>query len=138
MLVIADSGVSSSTAAVVSDVSRIFQRQPQSTSGIFAEIGNISRQARQLIQEGKVEELGPLMDQNQRFLQELSISSPELDRLVEAARIGGAAGAKLSGGGRGGNIIALVSSETAANVERALTSSGAVQTWITTIPGGKG
>jgi mevalonate kinase len=137
-LVIADSGISSSTAAVVSDVSRLYQDQPQSTGQIFTSIGDISRQARGLIQDGKVEELGPLMNQNQRFLQELSISSPELDGLVEAARIGGATGAKLSGGGRGGNIIALVSQENAAVVERNLLSAGAVHTWITTIPGKKG
>ncbi len=137
-LVIADSGLPSSTAAVVSDVSRLYQDRPLETGRIFAAIGEISRQACQFLQDGKVEELGALMNQNQHFLQELSISSPELDSLIEAARAGGAFGAKLSGGGRGGNIIALVSPDKAAFVERALKSGGAVHTWITTVPGEKG
>jgi len=136
-LVIADSGIPSSTAAVVSDVSRLYQAQSQSTGRIFAAIGDISRQARQFLEEGKVDELGGLMNQNQHLLQELTISSLRLDRLVEAARMGGAAGAKLSGGGRGGNIIALVSQNAAASVERALIKAGAIHTWTTTIPGAK-
>ncbi len=52
--------------------------------------------------------LGPLMNDNHQVLQQMDVSSPELDTLVEAAREAGALGAKLSGGGRGGNMIALV------------------------------
>ena len=48
------------------------------------------------------------MDENHRLLQEIGVSCPELDALVAAARAAGALGAKLSGGGRGGNMIALV------------------------------
>jgi mevalonate kinase len=47
------------------------------------------------------------MDVNHKLLQQMTVSSPELDRLVDAARRAGALGAKLSGGGRGGNMIAL-------------------------------
>ena len=137
-LVIADSGKPSSTAAVVADVSCLYQDHPQSTGQLFSAIGDLSRQARAIIENGKVEDLGDLMNQNQAFLQKLTISSPDLDHLVEAARLGGASGAKLSGGGRGGNIIALVSQETSGSVENALKSAGAIHTWTTTIPGGKG
>ena len=48
------------------------------------------------------------MDENHALLQEIGVSCPELDALVAAARAAGALGAKLSGGGRGGNMIALV------------------------------
>ena len=47
------------------------------------------------------------MDENHALLQEIGVSCPELDALVAAARAAGALGAKLSGGGRGGNMIAL-------------------------------
>jgi mevalonate kinase len=67
------------------------------------------------------------------YLQEMTVSSPELDRLVSAARKAGASGAKLSGGGRGGNMIALVEHERAEEVASALMAAGAKQTLITTV-----
>jgi mevalonate kinase len=73
------------------------------------------------------------MNQNHELLQLLTVSSPELDRLVEAARSAGALGAKLSGGGRGGNMIALVEPERSANVVRALKEAGATHTIVTQI-----
>jgi mevalonate kinase len=75
------------------------------------------------------------MNQNHGLLQELTVSSPELDMLVKAARQAGALGAKLSGGGRGGNMIALVTPETAPFVEQALRAAGAVRVISTTVGG---
>ena len=77
--------------------------------------------------------LGGLMNQYHERLQEMTVSSPELDLLVEAARKAGAAGAKLSGGGRGGNMIALVERENADDVSSALISAGAKNTIITQV-----
>ena len=71
-------------------------------------------------------ELGRLMNENQRLLQSLNVSSAELDYLVQAARQAGALGAKLSGGGGGGNMIALVEPPTAQRVAETLLSQGAV------------
>jgi mevalonate kinase len=73
------------------------------------------------------------MDANQELLQEIGVSSPELDTLVSAARRAGAGGAKLCGGGRGGNMIALVTRETADAVARALRDAGAVRVIVTEI-----
>lgn len=136
-LVVGDSGVQSSTADAVSDVRMLHQQKPEFTTPIFDRIGEISRQARELIQSGQVDGLGDLMNQNQSLLRDLTISSPELDRLVDAALAAGALGAKLSGGGRGGNMIALSVPAGSANVEMALRSAGAVRTWITTIQAAK-
>jgi mevalonate kinase len=72
-----------------------------------------------------VEEVGRLMEENHRLLQEMGVSSPRLDSLVEAARRAGALGAKLSGAGRGGNMIALVDAQASDEVETALLSAGA-------------
>ena len=52
--------------------------------------------------------LGPLMNANQDVLRRLDVSGPELEALIEAALRAGASGAKLSGGGRGGNVIAVI------------------------------
>jgi mevalonate kinase len=57
----------------------------------------------------------------------------ELDTLVAAARGAGALGAKLSGGGRGGNMIALVTDATEGAVQRALEQAGARRVIATTI-----
>jgi mevalonate kinase len=73
------------------------------------------------------------MDANQALLQIMSVSSPELERLLSAARAAGAQGAKLSGGGRGGNMIALTPKEKAPAVAEALLSAGAKRTIITQV-----
>jgi mevalonate kinase len=65
------------------------------------------------------------MDENHRLLQVMGVSSSELDALVEAARRSGALGAKLSGAGRGGNMIALVTPQTCESVNDALGKEGA-------------
>jgi len=66
-------------------------------------------------------------------LQTMTVSSPELDRLVGAAREAGALGAKMSGGGRGGNMIALVRPGTATDISSALRAAGAKNTIVTQV-----
>ena len=66
------------------------------------------------------------MTANHQWLRRLNVSSAELDNLVEAALGAGALGAKMSGGGRGGNVIALVNDRSAAPVKDALLKAGAV------------
>jgi len=99
----------------------------------FDEIGGIVDQAREAIESGEWEILGDLMNQNHKLLQQMTVSSSELDQLVAAARGAGAMGAKLSGGGRGGNMIALVKSEEAENIASALRAAGATHTIITQV-----
>lgn len=132
-LIIGDTGVASSTAAVVADVRARHDAGPQHYEGLFDAAAQITRQARQLIESGRVHELGPLMDANHALLVELGVSSPELDRLVAAAREAGAKGAKLSGAGRGGNMIALADPALAGAVEAALTQAGATRTIVTQV-----
>ena len=61
---------------------------------------------------------------NQLALEKIGVSSPEIDQLIEAAREAGALGAKLSGSGGGGIVIALVTSETQQRVARAIVEAG--------------
>ena len=73
------------------------------------------------------------MNQNHALLQEMTVSSAELDTLVSAAIQAGAWGAKMSGGGRGGNMIALVESEQAESIAKSLMDAGAKNTIITQV-----
>jgi mevalonate kinase len=125
-LLIADTGVPSSTATAVGDVRRAWQVDPAAYEALFDAIGDIARSARKAIESGQIDSLGPLMDRNQALLRKIGVSSPELDSLVETARRAGAYGAKLSGGGRGGNMIALARSEIAPAISERLFKSGAL------------
>ena len=124
-LLVADTAVSSSTKEVVGDVRRRWEADPDTFNAIFDGCGRIARAARQAIEQGDLTTIGRLMNENHQLLQEMTVSCPELDRLVTAAQQAGALGAKLSGAGRGGNMIALVTSETAGAVTNALRSAGA-------------
>ena len=132
-LVIGDTGVPAPTKESVAAVRRMWQADKPRWEQVFAAVGAISRKARAFIRNGNITDLGPLMDADHALLQEMTVSSPELDRLVFAARVAGAAGAKLSGGGRGGNMIALVDPAHAQPVVDALKAAGAVNTIVTTI-----
>jgi mevalonate kinase len=132
-IIIGDTGVASPTAIAVGDVRRGWKSEPQRYEAIFDAIGEISRQARAAIEAGTPGLLGPLMDDNHDYLQDLGVSSPELDWLVSAARQAGALGAKLSGGGRGGNMIALAEPDTAQAIAKALLDSGAQRTIVTQV-----
>ena len=73
------------------------------------------------------------MNENHRILsEELGVSHPMLEKLIEAARSSGAFGAKLSGGGMGGIMLALVDSETKQRVADAIKEAGGTP-YITTV-----
>ncbi len=132
-IVIADTGIPALTKESVGDVHELWLADKAGWEKVFDEIGEIARLARNRIEKGEWMNLGPLMDGNHALLQQLTVSSPELDRLVKAARESGALGAKLSGGGRGGNMIALVKKENAPAVAEALISAGAKRTIVTQV-----
>ena len=132
-IVIADTGISAPTKASVGDVRKLWEADQKHWERVFDEIADISFAARRVIEEGWIKMLGVLMDENHAWLQQMTVSSPELDHLVEAARKAGALGAKMSGGGRGGNMIALVSPEIAEDVSLAMKEAGAKNTIITQV-----
>ncbi len=126
-LLIADTGRPSPTKITVADVRAGYEREPQRHTRLFDAIGALVESARAHLEAGTSEEIGPLMIRNHQLLQELGVSSPELNHLTAVAMAAGAAGAKLSGGGRGGNMIALVHPATEATVREALLAAGAVR-----------
>lgn len=130
---IANTGRPSLTKIAVGDVRRGWEAQRDQYEAWFDQIGAIVRQARAAIESGANEQLGPLMDRNQALLRQLQVSSPELERLIAAAKHAGAAGAKLVGGGRGGNLIALVDERNRDEVAAALRDAGATNVIVTRI-----
>jgi len=133
MIVIGDTGVPASTKEAVRDVRIQHHKRPDRYETLFATIGSISRTARHLIESGMPESLGPLMDENHAMLRSMKVSSQKLDHLVDAAREAGALGAKMSGGGRGGNMIALAQASKAGFIAKALREAGATNTIITRV-----
>ena len=124
-ILIGDTGVASPTKESVAYVRRQREKHPAHYDALCDQIGDLVVEARQAIEAGDPDTLGKLMDENHRLLIEMGVSSPDLNRLVTAARTSGALGAKLSGGGWGGNMIALVEEATIKRVTRALTKQGA-------------
>jgi mevalonate kinase len=134
-IVIGDSGISSPTAVAVGDVKRAWRNKPAHFNTLFSRIGIIVDRAKKALEDGDIAAIGPLMNENQDLLVEIGVSSPHLDHLINAAHQAGALGAKLSGAGRGGNMIALVSRDTAEHLSSALKDAGATNTIISEIKG---
>ncbi|MGQ9627744.1 MAG: mevalonate kinase [Anaerolineae bacterium] len=133
ILAIADTGLSSFTKVVVDEVRRAWHKEPARYEKLFSAIGQLAQAGRQAIEKGDLEKMGRLMDENQALLEALGVSCPELDRLIQAARESGALGAKLSGAGRGGNIIALVTPEARGRADMMLRKAGARDVIITEV-----
>jgi len=132
-LLIADTGVPNPTKAAVSDVRRLWEKDSTRYEALFDAIAQVTHHARRAIEEGDIATLGQLMDRNQQLLREIGVSSPELERLIQAAKAAGVLGAKLSGAGRGGNMIALVTPATAERISAAVRQAGARDTIVTCI-----
>jgi mevalonate kinase len=134
-IAIANTGVASPTREAVADVRRAWERETARLEALFDRIAAIVEQALAAITGSMPAALGILMDQNQTLLQHIGVSSLTLDALAEAARRAGAGGAKLSGAGRGGNLIALVDPSTQEAVVEAMRAAGAVDVLVTTVGG---
>ncbi len=131
-LVIASTGLTASTKEVVGDVRRKKDEDPQWFEGIIKEYETLVGNGREALLQLDRQRVGELMNKNHKLLQQLTVSCDELDNLVRIARENGALGSKMTGTGRGGNMISLAPDrETAEKLARALENDGAVASWIT-------
>ncbi len=124
-LVVAHSGIASPTTIAVGCVRRHLQEAPAATVAVFETVHHLVDRGSEALKLGDLIELGHCLDENHTALQALGVSSPDLDRLVGAARTAGALGAKLSGAGMGGTIVAVVDPGYAPEVVHALQAAGA-------------
>ncbi|WP_051232878.1 mevalonate kinase [Acidipropionibacterium thoenii] len=134
VFVLADSGHAGSTAQAVGAVKASLEADPTRVSGLIDRLGELAEGSLEQLARGDGETLGAQMFEAHRLLAELGVSDVALERLVDAAQAAGATGAKLTGGGRGGCVIALArDDEYGAKLEHVLRSAGAARTWRTTV-----
>jgi mevalonate kinase len=122
-LVIGDSLVSHSTAKMVEQVSDLKKKHPQIVDSVLAAIEGVSLAAIHHLNDPK--ELGQYMDMNHSLLETLGVGHPQLSRLVLAAKNAGAYGAKITGAGGGGCMVAICPKHLKHQVARAIESCDA-------------
>jgi mevalonate kinase len=133
LIVLANSGITASTAEVVADVRRLREKNPEEIEKIFGDYGRLAESARKALLEGDIATIGKLMNQNHKLLQQITVSGEVNDELVELALENGAVGAKLTGTGRGGLVIGLAENvDIQERVARAIEERG-YTVWRTTI-----
>ncbi|MEV0031979.1 mevalonate kinase [Nocardia sp. NPDC050793] len=130
-LVIADTGVSGATQHAVAAVRRKLETDQRAAKRLLERATDLVESAAADLAAGHAESLGKTLLEFQELLTELGVSTPEIDTLVTAAHDAGAFGAKLTGGGLGGCVLALTDTgDDAARVRAALSRAGAARTWI--------
>ncbi|GAA1881150.1 mevalonate kinase [Asanoa iriomotensis] len=131
LFVIADSGVSGRTRDAVELVRRGFEGAPERLDAFVRQVSRLTNAALYDLGRGRVDDLGARLTENHRLLREVGISTDRIDTMVDAALAAGGLGAKVSGGGLGGCIIALAADPPgAAAVAAHLRSAGATRTWV--------
>jgi hydroxymethylglutaryl-CoA reductase len=123
-IVIGVSGRESLTANHVAKVRAAWQRQPARYERLFDDIDALALAGAAAIRKGDLAELGELMNLNHGLLNALQLSTPELEELIHIARRNGALGAKLTGGGGGGSMVALTDADSANAIAEAMEAAG--------------
>ncbi|HZK17278.1 MAG TPA: hypothetical protein VFC66_03450, partial [Anaerolineaceae bacterium] len=103
-----DSGVSKSTHQTVAGLARDLTDDFETIQPKLEQIGLLVIQGKQALLQGNTDSLADAINRNQALLSDLNLSCPELDLLIREAMRAGALAAKLTGGGRGGHMLALV------------------------------
>ncbi len=112
-IILVDSAIRSDTHDVITHVKNFMHKKPEETLELFSAYNTLVHKAHDaLVSQNKsctknIEILGALMNQNHALLRSLGISCKKLDHMIDQALKAGALGAKLTGTGRGGLIIAL-------------------------------
>jgi len=106
-VVIADSGERSETKEMVALVACQLASSPARVRKKFDDVSELVREAEQTLSKGDMSTLGRLLDSNHEILSSLHLSTPKIEELIRLARAQGALGAKVTGAGGGGCIVAL-------------------------------
>ncbi|MGA2681641.1 MAG: mevalonate kinase [Candidatus Bathyarchaeia archaeon] len=106
-IVIGSTGKVANTKAMVEGVAERKKKNPAKYDPIVKQAENLAVAGRKTLEAYDLKKLGELMNENHNLLQQIEVSSKELDMLVDLARKQGAFGSKLTGGGGGGCMVAL-------------------------------
>jgi len=106
-IVMGNTGIVADTKAVVGGVKERKDKEPEKYDRLFKNAEKLVHDARKQLEEFNLERLGTQMNENHALLQQIGVSCPELDALVDLARASGAIGAKMTGTGKGGYMVAL-------------------------------
>lgn len=123
-LVVGDTGIKRSTGNLVAIVRERRERFPSIIDPIIKTGGKFALQAVKALETGNLNIVGELMDINHALLCAVGVSNDPLDRLVYAAKKAGALGAKLTGAGGGGCMIALCLPDALEKVAKAVERAG--------------
>ena len=132
--VIADTGTSGSTSSAVNGVRMLRTVLPEAVERMTRDLTEVVEDSADALAVGDAPRLGRNMNAAHRHLARIGVSSPALDALVAVALEAGAYGAKLTGSGLGGCVLALAPSlEVAGDLAAAMTSVGATRVWTTSL-----
>jgi len=106
-IVVGNTGVVANTKEMVAGVAKRKKGNPEKYDSLLSQAERLAFEARKALEDFDLRTVGKLMDKNHGLLQEIEVSCEELDYLVDLAREEGAFGAKLTGGGGGGCMVAL-------------------------------
>ena len=95
------------TKEIVAEVRQRKEADEKKFGEIFCKAAGIVKEAKEALLSYDLEKIGKLMNENHKLLQEIGVSSKELNEMCEVALKEGALGAKLTGAGKGGGMIAL-------------------------------
>jgi mevalonate kinase len=123
-IVIGNTGITSNTTKIVGEVKQQKEANPEKFNVIFDIYSSLVNDARAAIEKKDLDGIGKLMNKNHGLLREIGVSCKEIEELVDIALKNGALGAKLTGTGRGGLVIALVNEEDARKVATAFERAG--------------
>jgi mevalonate kinase len=124
-IVMGNTGVVANTKAAVAGVRARKDDDPAKYDDMFTNAEVLGKRAKEALENFDLIRVGELMDENHRLLQEIEVSSKDLDFLVELARNNGALGAKMTGGGLGGYMVALTpGKEVQVKVAKAMEKEG--------------
>lgn len=130
-LVVADTGKKGQTLLAVSALSDKKKQNPVQIDELLLDQGNLSNHVKQALHLNDVTLLGHFLDQAHSNLVQMGVSDLTLNHLVKVAKEFGALGSKLTGGGWGGCMFALVNDlKKAQSLQETLLANKAAQTWV--------